>query len=71
MDVKLRCNSIRGSVQGDKIATERTFVSTDVDGSQLNPDVNFANYQDSKIGDTSDTSIKLNDVVTFTIGTPV
>jgi hypothetical protein len=67
MTVNLRCNSITATAQGDKIVTTRTFVSTDLEGNQLNADVTFANYQDSQTGDATDTSIALNQVVAFTL----
>jgi len=70
MDVKMRCQSIRGTAQADQIVTERTFVSTDNDGNQLNADVTNASYQDTQTGPAGDTSIQLNEVVTFAIGVP-
>lgn len=70
MDVQLRCDSIRGTAQGADIVTDRTFVSTDNEGAQLNESVTNASYQDSQRGPTLDASIQLNEVVTFTIGAP-
>jgi len=70
MDVKLRCQSVRGTAQGDNIVTERSFVSTDLNGAQLNEGIDNASYQDMQTGVALDASIGLNDVVTFTIGVP-
>jgi len=70
MDVQLRCESIRGTAQGAEIVTERTFVSTDNEGQQLNDGITNASYQDSQRGTALDASIQLNEVVTFAIGAP-
>jgi hypothetical protein len=71
MDVKLRCQSVRGTAQGDKIITERSFVSTDLAGAPLNEGVLQASYSDAQTGDALDDSIALNDVVTITLVPPV
>jgi len=72
MDIKLRCNRISQSSQGTQIMTERSFVSTTVDGVQLNEEVQNASYTDMILSDTEDTSITVNDIVTmaFTNVTP-
>jgi len=71
MNVQLRCNSIRATAQGAEIVTERTFVSTDTEGNQLNTNVSNASYQDVQTGPAADNSIGLNQVVPFTLGPPV
>jgi len=66
----MRCQSIRATAQGDQIVTERQFVSTDIEGAQLNADVTNASYQDTQTGTAADTSIALNEIVDFAIGAP-
>jgi len=65
MQVKMRCNRKVFREDSGKIVTERTFVSTDREGKQLNEGVIAASYNDTIVGDSEDNSVVMHGVVTF------
>jgi hypothetical protein len=68
----LRCNrTTSADGGGGKIVTDRSFVSSGIDGAPLNADVASASYTESVIGDAADETYKVNDLVEVTIAPAV
>lgn len=65
MEVVLRCNRRTIREDGDKVVTERSFVSTDREGKQLNEGIIGASYSDTIVGDSEDVSVVMHGIVTF------